>query len=210
MFWVKHITAEQNGNCYNNQDLSHTYRCLNIVLKQLENSQTSPLSHTSGTVPQKLLHSRYTHQVWFCLTLHLAALTSVSEAGLAPCGLGQQSFSLPPQPSQDGTLPPLYPDGFREHDTHGNQTFDTSLLICIAWFVFICAVCVRVSVYVPSAPQICWRATSLWLSSVGRWRFSLSRPSTCPPCMPWLSLPPEGSHGGLTQPHLYAHTPTHT
>ena len=60
-----------------------------------------------------------------------------------------------------------------------------------------------VCVCVPSALQICWRATSLLLSSAGRWRFSLYRPSTCPPYRTWLPLPHEGNHGGLTRQCLH-------
>lgn len=83
-------------------------------------------------------HSRYTHQV--CL----AALTLVLAAAPAPCGLGQQDFSLPPQLSQGGTLPPLSPDGFRTHDTPVNRTLHTSLPIYV--FMFIC-VCVFLRTY---------------------------------------------------------------
>lgn len=129
---------------------------------------------------------------------HCLTLTWVLAAAQALCGLGQPEFSLPPQLSQDGTLPPLSPDGSRTH-----VTLDIKSVHQYVWFV-LCGMCV--SVNPPSALQTCWKATSLSLSSAGRWRFYPALLSTCPPYMTLPFLPPEGNRGGLTPLCLHTHT----
>lgn len=67
---------------------------------------------------------------------HCLTLTWVLAAAQALCGLGQPEFSLPPQLSRDGTLPPLSPDGSRTHVTLDSKSVPS------IYMTSFCAACV--------------------------------------------------------------------
>lgn len=69
---------------------------------------------------------------------HCLTLTWVLAAAQALCGLGQPEFSLPPQLSRDGTLPPLSPDGSRTHVTLDSKSVRQYIWLRFARHVCVC------------------------------------------------------------------------